>query len=131
MNMKILLAIFSVVLLASFSAEAQSVLISNNSSSTTPDASAILEVESTSSAFLMTRLTKAEIQAIALPAAGLMLYNTDDKKPVYYDGSDWLFFDGTLVVFSKKKSTEVDGEEPLELSDMRRQEETISDEKRQ
>ena len=115
MKMKALFAIFSVVLLASLSAEAQSVLISDNSSSTTPDASAILEVESTSSAFLMTRLTKAEIQAIALPATGLMLYNTDDKKPVYYDGSDWLFFDGTQVVFSKKKSAEVAGEEPLEL----------------
>lgn len=114
--MKILLTILSFVLLASFSAEAQSVLISDNTSSTTPDASAILEVESTASAFLMTRIAKAEIQAIALPATGLMLYNTDDNKPVYYNGSDWVFFDGTLVVFSKKKSAEVAGEKPLELN---------------
>lgn len=104
------------VLLASFSAEAQSVLITDNTSSTTPDASAILEVESTSSAFLMTRLTKAQIQAIASPATGLMLYNTDDKEPVFYNGTNWLFFSGTQVSFSKKKSAKADVEEPLKLN---------------
>ncbi len=82
----------------------QSVIITDDGSTTSPDASAILELKSDSRAFLMTRLSHTEIQAIALPATGLILYSTNDNKPVYYDGSDWLFFDGTTVSFSKKKS---------------------------
>jgi hypothetical protein len=89
---------------AAFPLAGQSVLISDDPASTAPDASAILEVESSAYAMLFPRLSLAEIDAIALPAEGLMLYDTDDNKMVYYDGSDWLFFDGTLVVFSKKKS---------------------------
>jgi hypothetical protein len=46
----------------------------------TPDASAQLEVASTSKGFLPPRLTTAERDAIAAPAAGLVLYNSTTNK---------------------------------------------------
>lgn len=92
------------LLISSVYLSGQSVLITDNTSNTTPDASAILEVESSSSAMLFPRLTLSEIDAIAIPSEGLMLYDTDDNELVFYDGTDWLFMDGTTVTFSKKKS---------------------------
>jgi hypothetical protein len=43
---------------------------------TVPDTSSILDVSSNSKGFLMPRLTTAERDAIILPAAGLMIYNS-------------------------------------------------------
>jgi hypothetical protein len=43
---------------------------------TTPDASSILEISSTSKGLLMPRLTTLERNNITLPATGLMIYNT-------------------------------------------------------
>jgi hypothetical protein len=44
---------------------------------TTPDASAILEIESTTKGFLPPRMTLAQINAIATPVEGLMVYCLD------------------------------------------------------
>ena len=44
---------------------------------TTPDASSILDVESTDKGILIPRLTTVQINAITNPANGLMVYNTD------------------------------------------------------
>jgi hypothetical protein len=44
---------------------------------TTPDASAALEIESTTKGFLLPRMTLAQINAIATPAEGLMVYCLD------------------------------------------------------
>jgi hypothetical protein len=44
---------------------------------TTPDASAVLEIESTTKGFLLPRMTLAQINAIATPAEGLMVYCLD------------------------------------------------------
>jgi hypothetical protein len=44
---------------------------------TTPDASSILDIESTDGGVLVPRLTSAQITAIANPANGLLAYNTD------------------------------------------------------
>jgi hypothetical protein len=44
---------------------------------TTPDASAALEIESTTKGFLPPRMTLAQINAIATPAEGLMVYCLD------------------------------------------------------
>ena len=41
-------------------------------------------------------LTSAQINAIVSPAAGLMVYNTTIKKPMYYDGTVWRYMDGTM-----------------------------------
>lgn len=45
-----------------------------------PDPSAILDVSSTSKGLLLPRLTQAQMQAIASPKAGLLVYNTADYK---------------------------------------------------
>ena len=56
---------------------------------TTPDASAILEVKSTDKGFLPPRMTIAERDAIASPAEGLTIYNTTTKCLETYQGTFW------------------------------------------
>lgn len=56
----------------------------------TPDASAQLEVKSTTRGFLMPRLTTAQKNAVASPADGLMVYDTDLKSFWFYKtGVGW------------------------------------------
>lgn len=47
---------------------------------TAPDASAVLEVKSTTQGFLPPRMTSTQRDAIATPAAGLIIYNTTTNK---------------------------------------------------
>jgi|DEB0MinimDraft_6_1074348.scaffolds.fasta_scaffold00137_12 hypothetical protein len=56
------------------------------------DASALLDVQSTTQGFLPPRMTDAEKNAIATPAAGLMIYNTDANQMSYYNGTSWVNF---------------------------------------
>lgn len=53
----------------------------------TIDASAQLQIDSTTRGFLMPRMTQAQILLILTPAAGLMVYNTDIQAPCFYDGT--------------------------------------------
>ncbi len=55
----------------------------------TPDASAKLDVSSTTQGFLPPRLTIAERDAIASPAVGLVIYNTTTNCLNFYIGSGW------------------------------------------
>lgn len=57
---------------------------------TTPDNSAILELYSTSHGFLVPRLTTTQRNAISNPATGLMIYNLDNQRFEYYNGSQWI-----------------------------------------
>lgn len=55
-----------------------------------PDASAILDLQSTSKGFLLSRLTTAQRNAIVAPAAGLEIYNTDtDCIEAYFVTGGW------------------------------------------
>ena len=63
-----------------------------------PEASAALEVESTTKGFLPPRLTKAQRNAIPSPAAGLMIYQSNDKRIEWFDGTSWVTFSGNLIV---------------------------------
>jgi hypothetical protein len=57
---------------------------------TTPDASSSLEINSTSKGLLISRMTKTQRDAIASPATGLMIYQTNSTPGFYYyDGSKW------------------------------------------
>ncbi len=56
---------------------------------TAPDASAKLEVNSTVQGFLPPRMTATQMNALASPAEGLMVYNTTVKSVCFYDGSAW------------------------------------------
>ena len=57
---------------------------------TTPDASSLLEIKSTKKGFLVPRMTLAQKNAIASPATGLLIYQTNTTPGFYYyNGSAW------------------------------------------
>lgn len=64
-----------------------------------PDQSALLEINSTSQGFLLPRLNQKQILAIANPAEGLVVYNTVRKKPIYFDGAEWKSYDGSNPIY--------------------------------
>ena len=64
-----------------------------------PHASSLLDVSSTTKGFLAPRMTKAQRVVIASPAAGLLVYQTDDQSPLmkgfyFYNGSVWVAISG-------------------------------------
>src|SRR4051812_11016285 len=67
---------------------------------TTPNASALLELSSTSKGLLIPRMTQAQRNAIASPATGLLVYCTDSLSSsapatfYYYTGVIWTPFLG-------------------------------------
>ena len=69
---------------------AQSVSINTDGSTAAP--SAILDVKSTTKGMLIPRMTTAQRTAIASPANGLMVYDTDLLKFYYYNGTSWTTF---------------------------------------
>jgi hypothetical protein len=61
----------------------------------TLNSSALLELESTNKGFLPARMTQSERNAIASPATGLLVYQTDAANGFYYySGSSWINLDG-------------------------------------
>ena len=60
----------------------------------TPDASAALDLTSTTGGLLLPRMTNAQCQAISTPVAGLMVYVTDlnGGSFMFYDGNSWNAF---------------------------------------
>jgi hypothetical protein len=56
---------------------------------TSPAASAVLDITSTTQGVLFPRLTTAQINAIASPANGLTVYNTTLAVLCFYDGTGW------------------------------------------
>ena len=65
-----------------------------------PDASAALDITSTTGGLLVPRMTNVERQAISNPAAGLQVFVTD------FDGGRFMFYDGTewgTLSFTEKR----------------------------
>ncbi|MFH1120690.1 MAG: hypothetical protein V1775_12785 [Bacteroidota bacterium] len=60
-----------------------------NTDGTTPDNSAMLDVKSTAKGFLPPRMTTTQRNAIAAPAEGLLVYNTDEKALNMFTGTAW------------------------------------------
>lgn len=82
---RILLLLISLIALAHLM-QAQNVGIGTS----TPDASAILDISSTDKGLLIPRVTTAQRAAIVTPATGLQVYQTDGTKGIYYfDGTAW------------------------------------------
>lgn len=54
-----------------------------------PDANAILDVVSTTKAFMPPRMTTAQKNAVASPTAGMVVYDTDMKGISFYNGTAW------------------------------------------
>lgn len=72
-------------------------IISNNNlfsqvgiGTTSPNASSILDITSTSKGILIPRMTSSQRESISSPANGLMVYQTDGTSGYwYYNGSLW------------------------------------------
>ena len=56
---------------------------------TSPNANAILDVTSTTKAFMPPRMTTAQKNAISSPTAGMVVYDSDMKGISFYDGTAW------------------------------------------
>ena len=56
---------------------------------TAPVPSAQVQIDSTTKGFLPPRMTTTEINAIVMPAAGLVVYNTTSAHICYYNGTAW------------------------------------------
>src|SRR3954447_6796791 len=57
---------------------------------TTPNASSLLELKSTNKGLLISRMTKAQRDAITSPVTGLMIYQTNSTPGFYYfSGTSW------------------------------------------
>jgi uncharacterized protein (TIGR02145 family) len=54
-----------------------------------PDGSAIVDISTTTKGFLPPRMTTAQRDAIAFPAEGLIIYNTNEKEINVFKGSSW------------------------------------------
>ena len=71
----------------------QTVIVGAN---TTQNASAQLQIDSTTKGVLPPRMTTTQKNAIASPAAGLEMYDSTAKSPAYYDGTNWGYTGGAL-----------------------------------
>ena len=63
---------------------------------TSPAASALLDITSTTKGFIMPRQTTTQRNAISSPATGLQVYNTTLSTPDFYTGSQWLSLPGVI-----------------------------------
>ncbi len=71
-----------------------------------PDASAVLELLTATKGFLKPRMTTAERDAIASPATGLEVFDTDLGSPMFFAGAEWrAVSDKTLVILDASAGT--------------------------
>ena len=83
-----------IAILGGFSGKAQSVGINNTGATAQP--SAMLDVSSTNKGLLVPRMTNAQRDAIASPATGLLVYQTNGTAGFYYyNGTVWTAIGGS------------------------------------
>lgn len=89
----------AILMIASYSLTAQVAITPSGGSA---DASAMLDVQSTTKGFLPPRMTNVQMGDITSPAEGLIVYCTDcsPKGPYYYDGAEFLNFSNGGMSFS-------------------------------
>lgn len=79
-------------LCCSFQIQAQNIFPASGAAgigTTTPNASSLLEVRSTTKGVLFPRMTAAQRGAIASPTTGLLVYQTDGTTGFYYYSGGW------------------------------------------
>lgn len=107
MKLSILLSIS--ILALTHSVIAQSVGVGT----TTPDASAVLDMTSTSGGLLVPRMTAVQRQAISSPAVGLMVFDSTNKAFYYFTGAGWL----ELLAGSVDKIIDADGDTKIQVEE--------------
>ncbi len=63
--------------------------VSVSESNATADPSAILDISNDHKGILIPRLTSAQTSSIEFPSLGLLIYDTDKKSFMYFDGMVW------------------------------------------
>lgn len=81
--------IFFFCLLTIAGLHAQTEGVSINSTGSDPDASSILDIQSTDKGLLIPRMTTSHRILINNPATGLLVFDTDANTFWFFDGSDW------------------------------------------
>src|SRR5687767_11387166 len=85
---KLIITVFFTTIVLTFLSS--SVIAQVGVGTATPDASAQLDITSTTKGLLIPRMTAAERTTIATPATGLMVYQIDATPGFYYyNGSTW------------------------------------------
>ncbi|HBF87025.1 MAG TPA: hypothetical protein DDX39_00175 [Bacteroidales bacterium] len=90
--MKTLTKIFLVLLIANCSltiVNAQNIAITDDDAYSA-NSSAMLDVKSTTKGMLVPRLTTAQRTAVASPATGLLIFDTDAGSFYFYNGTSWV-----------------------------------------
>ena len=72
-----------------FDSSTGSIRLVTTADNSVADASAIMEMESTTKGFLPPRMTTTQRDAIGSPATGLVVYNTTTDKLNVYTGAAW------------------------------------------
>ena len=99
---KIILLLFASIFCLTFTGNAQ-VKVGDNPTSI--DARSLLELESTTKAFYLPRLSTAQAAAQTGWKAGMVIYNTTQNCVQYYDGTAWFCFTAFISVDNDKDST--------------------------
>lgn len=91
--MKKLFTVSYFIFLISYSLFSQNVGIGTSA----PNASALLDVTATNKGVLVPRVNNAQMLAIASPANGLFVYNTDSACFAYRNATTWVFLKGNAT----------------------------------
>jgi len=92
------LLLLVIAMVASYTLAAQ---VAVNTDGSNPDATAMLDVKSIDKGMLMPRMTQTQLETIASPANGLIVYNTDDCKFYAYRdcSNNWIqIADGVATI---------------------------------
>ena len=82
-----------------------------NEDGSAPDVSAILDVQSTAKGVLVPRMTEAQRTAIATPANGLLVFDTDFGSFFFYNGSEWASLSYPHALADRDMDTRIQVEE--------------------
>jgi trimeric autotransporter adhesin len=115
-NLKTTLITFIIITALSANILAQGVAI--NESGASADASAILDVTSTTKGMLIPRMTATQRSAISSPATGLLLYQTDGTQGFYYNSGtpstpNWILLSSALI----NQISDADGDTKVQVEE--------------
>ncbi len=105
MNLKINRKVFIVIFFMLSGAVINAQNIAINATGTSPDASAMLDVQSTSKGMLVPRMTTVQRTAIASPATGLLVFDNTTGSFWFKNTSKWVeLIDSSNTTWTKNVS---------------------------